>query len=192
MRALPLVALLLTACAEVERVPLDCPATNVESQTVPQTKTALHWLLGECLETSYSPAVAQYAPEIRAAFAAWSAPSCSLLCLLEPVELAAPSGTGSIHVTVLEDTSSLAIAPVESRYHQTDGSLIASKISLNEPVLPAHLERVLLYAVGKALGFEAAEGVSSVMNPPQTDDGLRALTAEDEAAICGKYGADCE
>jgi hypothetical protein len=170
---------------------LRCPQSGLRSQVTPEN-APLHWELGSsCLQVSYSRGAAKYSAEIKSAVAAWSSTECGLLCIAEPIQLETPRETDSIHVTILEGSSG-SISPIENTYRLDDGALLRAKISLNEPELPENMHRLMLYNIGRALGFEGTEEVVSVMNTPLEADPLSELTEEDIAGFCAKYGARCE
>jgi hypothetical protein len=104
MRARAAIAVLASSiaasCGDSATVELECPRSPVQSAEALDSSAELHWTLaGDCIETSYDPALEEIRPEIEAAFAAWSGIECGRLCILPPVARAVPRRSRSMQVS---------------------------------------------------------------------------------------------
>jgi hypothetical protein len=177
------VSTLLLSCTS-DQLPLGCPADAPATPGADRT-----WPTEPgCLQPAFTSDFAPRQAEIEAAFEAWRI-TCGCLCFEALVENndSDPPERG-IRIGAIGDSfAPNAELVTRTTYGVEDGQHRAAEILL-DPANPNPVHRLLLYAIGKVIGFDNVEDSLSVMNPVR-DDNLVRPTAYDVDVYFANYGA---
>jgi hypothetical protein len=163
------------------------PAEQLVPFSTTTVGNTLHWVSGECITVTYGAAASAWLPYINAAAAAWTAVSCSAICLSSdaaPSEARIDPKRAERRIQVREGTpdSSGLSAATDVLFEESTGRILGVEITV-ETIEAGREVTSFLQLFGYALGLDAAApDVDSIMWDADT------ISAADETALCTLYG----